>query len=58
MIKRPKASDTEDDIIKMQNEFLAEKAKSDTFAPAAKLVKVEQRKRISFFMFFYIYFSR
>lgn len=52
MIKRPKASDTEDDIIKMQNEFLAEKAKSDTFEPAAKLVKVEQRKRISIFMYF------
>lgn len=41
MIKRPKNSDTEDDILRMQNEFLAEKQKNKDFKPAAKLVKVE-----------------
>lgn len=41
MIKRPKPTDTEDDILKMQNEFLGEKKKKSNFQPAAKLVKVE-----------------
>lgn len=41
MIKRPKATDTEDDILQMQNEFLTEQNKSTSFQPAAKLVKVE-----------------
>lgn len=41
MIKRPKATDTEDDILQMQNEFLSDKKKSTSFQPAAKLVKVE-----------------
>lgn len=41
MIKRPKNSDTEDDILRMQNEFLAEKQKNKGFEPAAKLVQVE-----------------
>lgn len=41
MIKRPKATDTEDDILQMQNDFLKEQKKSTAFQPAAKLVKVE-----------------
>lgn len=41
MIKRPKAGDTEKDILQMQNEFLSEKQKNTQFQPAAKLVKVE-----------------
>lgn len=41
MIKRPKADDTETDILQMQNEFLAEKEKNLAFQPAAKLVKIE-----------------
>lgn len=44
MIKRPKLTDTEDDILQMQNEFLAEQTKSSDFHPAAKLVKVEPGK--------------
>lgn len=48
MIKRPKATDTEDDILKMQSDFLAEQSKNGTFSPAAKLVKVEQRNNKPF----------
>lgn len=44
MIKRPKPTDTEDDILEMQKSFLAEQAKNAEFTPAAKLVKVEARK--------------
>lgn len=46
MIKRPKPTDTEDDILKMQQSFLAEQAKNANFSPAAKLVKIEARKYI------------
>lgn len=41
MIKRPKPTDTEEDILQMQNEFLKDQTKSAAFQPAAKLVKVE-----------------
>lgn len=41
MIKRPKPTDTEDDILQMQNDFLKEKNKMTGFHPAAKLCKVE-----------------
>lgn len=44
MIKRPKPTDTEDDLIEMQRSFLAEQSKNAAFQPAAKLVKVEARK--------------
>lgn len=44
MIKRPKATDTEDDILQMQNDFLDDRKKSTNFQPAAKLVKVEPSK--------------
>lgn len=50
MMKRPKSTDTEDDIIQMQNEFLSEQTKNINFNPAAKLVKVEpsEQKKIFF----------
>lgn len=41
MIKRPKPSDTEDDILQMQNEFLKKQSQTADFQPAAKLVQVE-----------------
>lgn len=44
MIKRPKPTDTQDDILEMQKSFLAEQAKNAEFQPAAQLVKVEARK--------------
>lgn len=44
MIKRPKPTDTEDDILQMQNDFLGERTKNTAFQPAAKLVKVEPSK--------------
>lgn len=44
MIKRPKNTDTEDDILQMQKDFLAEKSKNANFEPAAKLVKIEPGK--------------
>lgn len=50
MIKRPKPTDTEDDIIEMQRSFLAEQSKNAAFQPAAKLVKVEARKRKTRFL--------
>lgn len=48
MIKRPKPTDTEDDILKMQNEFFKDQTKSGSFQPAAKLVKVEPSKWSNF----------
>lgn len=47
MIKRPKATDTEDDILRMQNEFLTEQKNANNFQPAAKLVKVEPSEYFS-----------
>lgn len=44
MIKRPKPTDTEDDILQMQNDFLSEQTKRTSFQPAAKLVKIEPSK--------------
>lgn len=41
MIKRPKPTDTEDDILQMQNEFLKKQSQTADFQPAAKLVQVE-----------------
>lgn len=41
MIKRPKNTDTEHDILKMQNEFLTEKEKNREFQPAAKVVRLD-----------------
>lgn len=39
MIKRPKRGETEDDILRMQQEYLAEKAKNPKLQPAAQIVK-------------------
>lgn len=41
MIKRPKPTDTEDDVLQMQNEFLKKQSQTADFQPAAKLVPVE-----------------
>lgn len=41
MIKRPKPTDTEDDILQMQIEFLKKQSQASDFQPAAKLVKIE-----------------
>ena len=41
MIKRPKNTDSEQDLLKMQMEFLKEKDKSN-FQPAAAVVKVKK----------------
>lgn len=42
MIKRPKSSDTEEDLLQMQKEFLLEKYKNTEFQPAAKVVKLNK----------------
>lgn len=44
MIKRPSSGDTEQDILKMQSDFLLEQYKNNSFEPAAKVVKVEASK--------------
>lgn len=44
MIKRPSPGDTEQDILKMQSDFLLEQYKDKTFEPAAKVVKVASAK--------------
>lgn len=44
MIKRPKPTDTEQEILAMQNEFLSEKTQNASFQPAAKLVKFDKCK--------------
>lgn len=46
MIKRPKGTDTEQDIFQMQKEFLMEKKKGSNFQPAAKVVKLSKRELI------------
>lgn len=43
MLKRPKPSDTEQDVLDMVKEYEAEKTKNTGFQPAAKLVKVNKR---------------
>lgn len=50
MIKRPKPGDDEDDILRMQEEFLMEKSKNQNHQPAAQVVNVrrtEPTKRAS-----------
>lgn len=48
MIKRPKPTDTEDDILQMQKEFIGEQTSNTSFQPAAKLVKVNPSKCMKF----------
>lgn len=52
MIKRPSPGDTEQDILKMQSDFLLEQYKDKSFEPAAKVVKVERAKSM-FTNYFY-----
>lgn len=44
MIKRPTSGDTEQDILKMQSDFLLEQHKNKSFEPAAKVVKLASSK--------------
>lgn len=39
MIKRPKNTDSEQDLLQMQMEFMKEKEKNKGFQPAASVVK-------------------
>lgn len=49
--KRPSRNDTEDDILKLQEEFLREKSKNKDFQPAAKMVKLKhQNEGLEFFI--------
>ncbi|XP_075159496.1 RNA polymerase II-associated protein 1 [Haematobia irritans] len=49
MIKRPKPGETEEDILRMQQEFLSQKAKNPKMQPAATMVKVEKPPKQSLF---------
>ena len=40
MIKRPQSGETEEDILRMQNEFLSQRAKNPKLQPSAQVVKV------------------
>lgn len=46
MNKRPSSSDTEHDILRMQNDFVLEKHKNTNFQPAAKVVKLNKAGKI------------
>lgn len=43
-MRRPKPEETEEDILRMQQEFLAEKEKNPKLQPAAQIVKIEKRE--------------
>lgn len=40
MIKRPKSSDSEQDLLQMQADYMRQKQKDANFQPAAKVVKM------------------
>lgn len=40
MLKRPNKTDTEEDVMKMQSDFIEEKEKDPNFKPAAKFVRL------------------
>ncbi|XP_055540548.1 RNA polymerase II-associated protein 1 [Wyeomyia smithii] len=42
MIKRPSSKDSENDILQMQQEFLAESNRNASFQPAAKVVRLQR----------------
>lgn len=42
MIKRPSKNDSEEEILRMQKEFLVEKRKNQDFQPAAQVVKMNK----------------
>ncbi|XP_067646737.1 RNA polymerase II-associated protein 1 [Eurosta solidaginis] len=50
MIKRPQSGETEEDILRMQNEFLSQRAKNPKLQPAAQCVKMEKEARKSLFV--------
>ncbi|XP_036338126.1 RNA polymerase II-associated protein 1 [Rhagoletis pomonella] len=50
MIKRPQRGETEDDILRMQNEFLSQRAKNPKLQPAAECVKVAKDAKKSLFL--------
>ncbi|XP_013115843.2 RNA polymerase II-associated protein 1 isoform X1 [Stomoxys calcitrans] len=49
MIKRPKPGETEEDILRMQQEFLSQKAKNPKLQPAATMVKINRPPKQSLF---------
>ncbi|KAM7358732.1 RNA polymerase II-associated protein 1 [Cochliomyia hominivorax] len=49
MMNRPKPNETEEDILRMQQQFLAEKAKNPKIQPAAQIVKIEKQPKKSLF---------
>lgn len=42
MLKRPSNNETEEDLLKMQSDFLKEKEKDPNFQPAAKFVRLNR----------------
>ncbi|XP_018801477.1 PREDICTED: RNA polymerase II-associated protein 1 [Bactrocera latifrons] len=50
MIKRPQSGETEEDILRMQNEFLSQRAKNPKLQPAAQFVKVPKETKKSLFV--------
>lgn len=58
IFKRPNSSDSEADLIKFQNLFLAEKTKNTNFQPAAKVIRLtEPGNEIALFKAVMIYFN-
>lgn len=51
MIPRPKNTDTMDDVIKMQNEYL-KKQQEENFKPAAQAIKMNKGKFCKFHKFY------
>ncbi|XP_023294123.2 RNA polymerase II-associated protein 1 [Lucilia cuprina] len=49
MMNRPKPGETEEDILRMQQKFLSEKAKNPKIQPAAQIVKIEKQPKKSLF---------
>ncbi|XP_065360117.1 RNA polymerase II-associated protein 1 [Calliphora vicina] len=49
MMNRPKPSETEEDILLLQQKFLSEKAKNPKIQPAAQIVKIEKQPKKSLF---------
>lgn len=43
-MNRPKPGETEEDILRMQEKFLLERAKNPNAQPAAQIVKIEKRE--------------
>lgn len=52
MIKRPSNTDSEQDLLKMQMEFMKEKEKNTNFQPAATVVKIPKIGELFFIVSF------